>query len=289
MESHPTHLVHLSGLSGHQAGRLRNGHACRCALGSKGEGISAHLSEDNIKKLLKAGKKGAKATIKMAKHEIEKNKIEGTGVCGGKIHIKKPKHIGKTLKHIVHSKPVQAVKKIALQEGADMAKAAMVEAGVPSPIANMAVSAGQKKLDKATGGKIHVGKTLRKIGKSKPVQSLKKHAIKKGGEKLANLLEEQGVPKPIARGAVRAGSKKLDKATGGSLGGYGMSSAIGGYGMRGGAIGPTSRVTNVGAGGDLLGPANPALRSQAGSSNFFFHTQFPPGMAASIVGSGLYA
>ena len=61
----------------------------------------------------------------------------------------------------------------------------------------------------------------------------------------------------------------------------------------GGAIGPNgqlSGITNVGAGGNLMCMSNPALMPQPGSENFFFHTQFPPGMAASIVnGSGLYA
>ncbi len=294
MESSPTHLVHLSGISDHQAQRLRNGHACRCALGSKGEGFSAHLDEDNIKKLIKAGKKGAKATIRMAKHVIDKNKSEGTGICGGKIGKVNLKKVGKTIRKVGKSKPVQAIKKVGIAQGATMAKGALTNAGVPAPLAEMAVNYGAKKLDKATGGKLisakKVGRTLRKVGKSKPAQAIKKQVISKGGDKVAGYLEDQGVPKFIARGAVKAGAKKLDKATGGALGGYGL----GGYGfpnrVMGGAIGPGSRVTNVGAGGDLLGPANPALRSQAGSSNFFFHTQFPPGMAASIVnGSGLYA
>jgi len=34
---------------------------------------------------------------------------------------------------------------------------------------------------------------------------------------------------------------------------------------------------------------NPALRSQADSSNFFFHTEFPPELAERMEGSGIYA
>lgn len=275
METHP---VHLTGLSKAQMSRLRNGHACRCGLGSKGEGVSAHLGIDNIKKLMKAAKKGAKSTLRLGKEEIDANQMHGTGlVAGGKLKI------GKTLKKIGKSPVVQALKKEALSEGSDMAKAALVDAGVPAPIANAAVKAGSKKIDKATGGKLKVGKTLKKVAHSKPVQSLKKKAIEKGREYIADKaeqeLEKRGVPPGLARAAAKKGSKlgakQLDKATGGGL-----------YAARGGAIGMARRVESVGAGGNLL-HRHPSQMSQAHSANFHFSTQFPPGLAE-VRGSGLY-
>jgi len=160
METHP---VHLTGLSKAQMSRLRNGHACRCGLGSKGEGVSAHLGTENIKKLMKAAKKGAKSTLRLGKEEIDANQMHGTGlVAGGKL--KKPhlKHVGKTLKTIGKSPVVQALKKEAIQEGSSAAKAALIDAGVPAPVANLAVKAGSKKLDKATGGKLKGVKSVAK-------------------------------------------------------------------------------------------------------------------------------
>ena len=59
-------------------------------------------------------------------------------------------------------------------------------------------------------------------------------------------------------------------------------------GVRGGAIGPhgeLSGITNVGAGGNLMCMSNPALMPQPASENFFFHTQFPPALAASQYGN----
>ena len=172
MEIHP---VHLTGLSPAQMSRLRNGHACRCSLGSKGEGVSAFLGEDNIKKLMKAGRKGAKATISLAKHEIEKNRMEGSGLVsgGGHRHHHGLKKLGHALKKVGKSPVVQALKKEALAEGSAMAKTALMDAGVPPSVANAAVNAGSKKLDKSTGGKLHLKHAAKKIFHSKPVQDLK--------------------------------------------------------------------------------------------------------------------
>jgi len=276
------HSVELTGLSPAQMSRLRNGHACRCSMGSKGEGVSAILGEDNIKKLMKAGKKGAKATISLAKDEIEKNKMEGSGlVSGGRHHHRGLKKVGHALKKIGKSKPVQALKKAAIAEGSEMAKAALVEAGVPAPVANVAVSAGSKKLDKSTGGRLKMPSAAKKILKSKPVQQLKRKGIEKGRkiieEKAEKELEKRGVPPGLARAAAKKGSKlgakQLDKSTGGGL-------------SMGGAIGMARRVESVGAGGNLL-HRHPSQMSQADSANFHFSTQFPPGLAE-VRGSGLY-
>jgi len=279
MEIHP---VHLTGLSPAQMSRLRNGHACRCSLGSKGEGVSAFLGEDNIKKLMKAGRKGAKATISLAKHEIEKNRMEGSGLVsgGGHRHHHGLKKLGHALKKVGKSPVVQALKKEALAEGSAMAKTALMDAGVPPSVANAAVNAGSKKLDKSTGGKLHLKHAAKKIFHSKPVQDLKRKGIEKGRkmieERAQEELEKRGVPPGLARAAAKQGSKlgasQVDKATGG--------------GLYGGAIGMSRRVESVGAGGNLL-HRHPSQMSQADSANFHFSTQFPPGLAE-VRGSGLY-
>ncbi len=67
--------------------------------------------------------------------------------------------------------------------------------------------------------------------------------------------------------------------------GYGLSAGAGLHaGIRGGSIGQRiSPPTNIGSGGNLLGPRNPALAPQAGMQNFHMFTQLPvalqpPGM-----------
>ena len=64
------HPVHLADMSKSVMSKLRNGHSVRAALGAKGSGIPAFLSEDNIKKLMKAGKRGGKAVIKLGAEEL---------------------------------------------------------------------------------------------------------------------------------------------------------------------------------------------------------------------------
>ncbi len=232
METHP---VNLTGLSPAQMSRLRNGHACRCSMGSRGEGISAFLGEDNIKKLMKAGRKGAKATISLAKHELEKNRMEGSGLVSGGRHHHHHHHglkkLGHALKKVGKSPVVQALKKEAINEGSAMAKTALQDAGIPPSIANKMVNAGSKKLDKSTGGLIEggrhhhhhhhglkkLGHALKKVGKSPVVQALKKEAINEGSAMAKTALEDAGLPPSIANKVVNAGSKKLDKSTGGLI------------------------------------------------------------------------
>jgi len=80
------HPVHLADMSKSVMSKLRNGHAVRAALGAKGSGVPAFLSEDNIKKLMKAGKRGGKAVIKLGAEELAKNRSEGSGImAGGKL------------------------------------------------------------------------------------------------------------------------------------------------------------------------------------------------------------
>lgn len=80
------HPVHLGDMSKNVMSKLRNGHSVRASLGAKGSGVPAFLSEDNIKKLMKAGKKGGKAVIKLGAEELAKNRTEGSGImAGGKL------------------------------------------------------------------------------------------------------------------------------------------------------------------------------------------------------------
>ena len=286
--------VELAKMSGGALSKLRNGHPCRCALASKkGEGVSAIMGEGKIKEMMKAGKRGAKKTLSLSKEEIEENKAKGTGImaggraCGGKI---KMKQVKKVATKIAKSKPVQAAKKAGMKELGAMAVEGAVEAGVPRPAAKAAVEAIEKKVDKATGGKIRVKKALKKahvgrklkntIGRSDVQDALGATAGLAAGAAATAL----GQPElaPVAATVAEQGTKKALKA--GSKRGKGLSA--------GGAIGPSpgpESFVRFGSGGNLLGPRNPALKSQAQSANWHFHTQLPPALSAHITGSGLYA
>ncbi len=287
--------VHLAKMSAGALSKLRNGHPCRCALArTKGEGVSAIMGEGKIKDMMKAGKRGAKKTLSLTKEEIDENKVKGTGImaggraCGGKLKI------GKTLKKIAKSKPVQGLKKAGLKELASIAEEGLEESGVPSPIAKAATRALEKKADKATGGKIHLKKSLKKahVGRKAKhtAQAVARHPITQDvvgdlGAAAAMALVPEGGPVSGAAGKYAA-QKALAKAAGSGL------SAGSGL-VAGGAIGGGRRArepfVRFGSGGNLLPPVNPALMSQAQSANWQFHTQLPPAMASQITGSGLYA
>ncbi len=80
------HPVHLADMSKAVMSKLRNGHSVRAALAAKGSGVPAFLSEDNIKKLMKAGKRGGKAVIRLGTEELHRNRSEGSGImAGGKL------------------------------------------------------------------------------------------------------------------------------------------------------------------------------------------------------------
>ena len=275
--------VELAKMSGGALSKLRNGHPCRCALASKkGEGVSAIMGEGKIKEMLKAGKRGAKKTLSLSPEEIAENKAKGTGImaggraCGGKI---KMKGVKKTLGKIARSKPVQAAKKAGMKELGEMAVQGAVEAGVPAPVAKVAVKAIEKKVDKATGGKIRVKKALKKhhIGRK-----AKNFGLKAGSEAAGDLGAAAGSMVGGPAGAI------LGKTA--AQGAY--SAATKGQGIHGGAIGPSAgpeSFVHFGSGGNLLPPRNPALRSQPDAANWEFHTQMPPALASQITGSGLYA
>ncbi len=400
------HPVHLADMSKAVLSKLRNGHAVRAMLGAKGHGVGAILGEDNLKKLLKAGKRGAKAVIKLGAEELHANRAGGTGImAGGKFSFKKaaksvnkaakkvagnpivqdvvattagelataaapelgplgyagasygtkkaldayagsgfvaggalghPEHvggkikmkkIGKTIKHIANNKNVQSVAKKAAEAAIEAAMASGGEGFVAGGKIDPRKLAGEgfnfhhlhhsgavpvegtaymhSMLD-GQGGKIKmkkIGKTIGKIAKNKNVQSVAKKAAEaaidaamaSGGEglyagrglyasggsakrKVIDLIEDIGENRPRKSGESRV-RQAIDL----------VESKLR---ARGGAIGPQmgrSGITNVGAGGSLLCMRNPALRPQADSENFFFHTEFPPALAERMEGSGIYA
>ena len=215
------------------------------------------------------------------------------GASGGKIKMKK---IGKTMGKIANNKAVQSVAKKAAESAIDAAMA----------------SGGEGLFAGASGGKIKmkkIGKTMGKIANNKAVQSVAKKAAESaieaamasGGEglyagrglyasggsakrKVIDLIEDIGENRPRRRGGSRVRQAIDTIETKLSNRGRGF--------VAGGAIGPSpgmTGITNVGAGGSLLCMRNPALRSQADSENFFFHTEFPPALAERMEGSGLYA
>ena len=317
------HPVHLADMSKAVLSKLRNGHAVRAMLGAKGHGVGAILGEDNLKKLLKAGKRGAKAVIKLGAEELHANRAGGTGImAGGKFSFKHAaKSVNKGLKSVAKNPIVQDVVSSA---AGDLAAAAAPELG---PLGYAGAAYGTKKAMDAyagsgfvaggalghpdhVGGKLKmkkVGKTLKKVAGNKTVQSVAKKAAEaaidaamaSGGEglyagrgasggsakrKVIDLIEDIGENRPRKRGEsrVRQAIDMIESK---------LSNRGRGF-VAGGAIGPSpgmTGITNVGAGGSLLCMRNPALRSQADSENFFFHTEFPPALAERMEGSGIYA
>lgn len=282
--------VELEKMSGGALSKLRNGHPCRCALAKgAGTGHKVIMGEDKIKDLMKAGKRGAKKTMSLSKEEIEENKIEGTGLmAGGRFKVKK------VLKKVLKSKPVQAAKKAGMRELASMAEEGLEEAGVPGPVAKASVRAIEKKVDSATGGKLRVKHALKKhhVGRKalNTAKKVAKHPITQEvvgdlGAAAAMALVPEGGPVSGAAGKYAA-QQALSRAAGSGL--YASGRGL----VAGGAIGPSSgpeSFVRFGSGGNLMGPRNPALRSQPDAANWEFHTQLPPAMASQITGSGLYA
>jgi hypothetical protein len=273
-----------------------------------------------IKKI--AGNKNVQSVAKKAAEAAIDAAMASGGegfVAGGKFKVKK---IGKTLSGIAKNKNVQSVAKKAAEAAIESAMAA--EGGkfkVPKG-ARMIHSdhmtmptAELERLGLPTGrvdgGKIKmkkIGKTIKKIAGNKNVQSVARKAAESaidaamasGGEglyagrgfvaggsakrKVIDLIEDIGENRPRKRGESRV-RQAIDMIE------TKLSNRGRGF-VAGGAIGPSpgmTGITNVGAGGSLLCMRNPALRSQADSENFFFHTEFPPALAERMEGSGLYA
>ncbi len=248
-------------------------------------------------------------SVTMPKEMIQRLGLPTGRVDGGKLKMKK---IGKTIKHIANNKNVQSVAKKAAEAAIDAAMASgegFVAGGkLDARKLRSAFGPMHNMLDEQTGhgGKIKmkkIGKTIGKIAKNKNVQSVAKKAAEaaieaamaSGGEglyagrglyasggsakrKVIDLIEDIGENRPRKSGESRV-RQAIDL----------VESKLR---ARGGAIGPQSGrsgITNVGAGGSLLCMRNPALRPQADSENFFFHTEFPPALAERMEGSGIYA
>jgi len=196
------HQVHLADMSKAVLSKLRNGHAVRAMLGSKGSGVGAILSEDNLKKLMKAGRKGAKAVIKLGAEELHANRAGGTGIMvGGKFSFKHAaKSVNKGLKKVAGNPIVQDV---VSQTAGDLAAAAAPELG---PLGYAGAAYGAKKGMQAyagsgfvaggalghpdhVGGKIKmkkIGKHLKNIASNKHVQNLAFKGAEMGLDALAS-------------------------------------------------------------------------------------------------------
>ena len=237
--SEKMHKVYLEGLSDAQKSRMRNGHKVRAKLSKvAGKGCSCMMGEGAIKKLLKRGEKAGE--VALTADEREANIIAGSGIMeGGRVKkFLKKHHVGKKALKVLKSEPVQALKRQGLDILSDAAVAGLEEYGVPAPVAKVGVKQLEKAVDKKTGG-----------------------AITRGGARKA---------KCRIAGTDLRGCHKGE-------GLYARSSGRGMY-AAGGAIGRAERVTNVGAGGNLLHGQNPALRPQAADQNFFlqFYGGVPP-------------
>ncbi|MGB1728774.1 MAG: hypothetical protein ACPHF2_02195 [Crocinitomicaceae bacterium] len=295
------HKVYLEDLSPAQRSRMRNGHKVRAKLSrAEGKGCSCMMNEGTIKKLLK---KGGKGEVSLSGGEIEANKISGTGLIEGGKGVKKflKKHnVGRKVLNTLKSEPVQAIKKQGFDMLADAAIAGLVAEGVPAPIAKKGVDALEGYVDKKTGGAIRKKRgPIRPTGphrspyedqgpsESDPTQ-IPRHIVGhpakrkslKGGATTRGQARAQERQKRCSSAGTELRACHKDGLHGRGL--YARSSGRGLYGTgvyaAGGAIGKAERVTNIGAGGNLIHGQNPALRPQAGDANFFlqFYGGVPP-------------
>jgi hypothetical protein len=286
------HKVYLEGLSDAQKSRMRNGHKVRAKLSKvAGKGCSCMMGEGTIKKLLRKGEKSGEVALTAA--EREANKIAGTGLIEGGKGVKKflkKHHVGKKALDVLRSEPVQAIKKQGFDMLADAAIAGLEAEGVPAPIARGGVKALEGAVDKNTGGAIR-----KKRG---PIRPAGPHRSPYQGPSESDptqipphLVGHPAKRKSLKGGATTRGQARAKRCSSAGTelrachkgeGLYARSSGRGLYGTgvyaAGGAIGKSERVTNIGAGGNLLHGQNPALRPQAADQNFFlqFYGGVPP-------------
>jgi hypothetical protein len=289
----------LKEMSANQRSRLRNGHPVRVAMGSGAGCCSCKMKEENIKKVMR--KKGGAATIKLDADEMRENKISGSGIMSGarKAVKEAKKKVGGAVKvgKAKFGKPsVDRAKKnlgiggaiggISLAEAKQALKDG--DANVVRNYVEQQQSVAKKLNEKKTPTNADLKaieriknemfsfskvKTAEKVGDSSFWDSI----LKFFGDVYASLQEI--ISSGSSDGEEEGGSLRYGE--GGSLG-YGMPKR-----MMGGAIGRTatsSQITNVGAGGNILGPMQASKAPQASSANWFFSTQFPPAMARQITG-----
>ena len=239
---------------------------------------------------------------------------EADKATGGKI-----KHLGRKLKNTAKKVAKHPITQDIVGDlGAATAMALVPEGGPASGAAGK--YAAQTALKKAAGGRItsdctNAGRTLRTCGGrqrsssstasrrdnsgsidwgSSPSPPRRKSTRVRKATKLYDPTTGKGLYAAAGRSAIGAGMY----AAGGSAIGAGMYAAAGGsaigagmYAAAGVSIGAMrdSRITNIGAGGNLLNLRNPALASQPLGANFHYATEFPPVLASEIRGTGLYA
>ncbi len=283
--------IPLKDMSPNQRSRLRNGHPVRVAMGSGAGCCSCKMKEENIKKVMR--KKGGAATIKLDADEMRENKISGSGIMEGGRSVKIGKHR--------YGKPSidQAKKNLGLKKGGAIG-------GISRAEVMSALKSGDKTVVK---NYIEQQKSVAEaIGKKDPEKMTKSDAkallrIEREMEAFQITAKEKA-EKTMFQKVLTAIKKIIDDVTAALAGDdsddnasvastkagnglrYGEGGSLG-YGMKGGAIGraPTSsQITNVGAGGNILGPMQASKAPQSSSANWFFSTQFPPAMARQITG-----
>ena len=199
---------------------------------------------------------------------LEKKADKATG---GKVRVKhalKKAHVGRKAKHTAQKVAKHPITQDVVGDlGAATAMALVPEGGPVSGAAGK--YAAQSALKKAAGGAVTTRSQARAQG------SRQRRCSKAGSDLRA--CHGQGLYAAAGRGMYAAGGSAI---------GAGMYAAAGG--SIGGAM-RDSRITNIGAGGNLLHLRNPALASQPLGANFQFSTQFPPVLASEIRGAGLYA
>lgn len=292
-------------------------------------GCSCKMKESKIKHLMKSAGKGAKTiSLDEDEKEANKSSGTGIMEGGRSIgKMLKKHHVGRkalnTAKTVGKSKVVQDMKKEGMKQVSDAAIVGLESEGVPPSVSKKLVGTLEKKADKATGGKIkHLGRKLKHTAKKVAKHPITQDVVGDIGAATAMALVPEGGPVSGAAGKYAA-QTALKKAAGGAVTtrsraraqgsrqrrctnagkelrachkeGQGLYAAAGrsaiGAGMyaAGGGAMRDSRITNIGAGGNLLNLRNPALASQPIGANFQFSTQFPPVLAAEIRGTGLYA
>ena len=299
--------IPLKEMSANQRSRLRNGHPVRVAMGSGADGCSCKMKEENIKKVMR--KKGGAATIKLDADEIRENKISGSGImsgarkaakelkekAGGAVKIGKAKFgkpsVDRAKKNLGIGGAIGAVQKEqvedAIKEGRSDAKELIKRYAQQSKLVAQKIKKKKTKTpeDIKTLEEIEtgLGNVDRMVDKVKGITDATKTMLSTALDYITDLLAgEEDFLSPAEKEAKRQlnakqSGKGLRYGEGGSLG----------YGMMGGAIGRSStasQITNVGAGGNILGPMQASKAPQASSANWFFSTQFPPAMAREIRG-----
>lgn len=291
--------IPLKEMSANQRSRLRNGHPVRVAMGSGADGCSCKMKEENIKKVMR--KKGGAATIKLDADEIRENKISGSGIMsgarkglkeakeklGGAVKIGKAKFgkpsVDRAKKNLGIGGAVGMINKQTLLNAIEAGEGKVYLDRYIAQIKNRIKTLEDKQKNKKKLTAKEEGELeglLRDLDEvANDAKELDPDEYKSEIGTLAKLIAQ--IDKLVKVVTAPVTGTGLQYGEGGSLG-YGMPKR-----MMGGAIGRSStgsQITNVGAGGNILGPMQASKAPQASSANWFFSTQFPPAMAREIRG-----